>query len=635
VIITQDDLSLVADRLLALRDLELLTEDELTEMLERPLDGDFRRELAATDLLFFLGFYLRHHFPKSFSPIHTDLAQELQDMLGQQGRMNGVFVMPRGFGKTTLTTLGVPAWCVCCDLRRYIMIISDSTDQANTQLENLKKELTDNERIQEDFGSLQGGTWTVGKIITSNEILVEALGAGKKIRGRKFQQFRPDLMIFDDIENDEEVLSDTQRESRKRWFYRAAMRAGWDDTKALVVGNLLHSECLLAELLNNPLWRRRRHAAVTSWSDNPKLWDRWEALLTDLSVPPDTRIAAARNYYSAHQAEMDSGAVSSWPEAFPYYDLMVMRASEGHAAFSTELQNDPYDPSSALFKKFHYFELQVRDDGKLWAVPKDGSASIPLTACAYFGFTDPSMGKDNQSDFAAIIVVAKSVDGRQFVMEAEIQRRSPDACIVRQNELGQIYPFARYGIETVQFQAFYYTESAKRARDAGVLLPLVEVSQTKNKDLRIQSLEPDINNGWILFKEHGQELLLDQLRGYGKVAHDDGPDALEGVRTLALKWRGLEAPQAFVGETVKFPMGAPSNSQKMLASVSRDVYDEYDEAVAASIEGRIYDIEAQLSDLEDEAELRHLSKQLVDLRHDLEVETSGIGRVFTPLIIRG
>ena len=50
--------------------------------------------------------------------------------------------------------------------------------------------------------------------------------------------------------------------------------------------------------------------------------------------------------------------------------------------------------------------------------------------------------------------------------------------------------------------------------------------------MRVESLQPDVKNGYILFRRD-QTLLLQQLSQFPLGAHDDGPDALEGVRTLA------------------------------------------------------------------------------------------------------
>lgn len=35
--------------------------------------------------------------------------------------------------------------------------------------------------------------------------MAEAIGSGKKVRGRRHRNWRPDLIVLDDIENDENV----------------------------------------------------------------------------------------------------------------------------------------------------------------------------------------------------------------------------------------------------------------------------------------------------------------------------------------------------------------------------------------------------------------------------------------------
>ena len=50
-----------------------------------------------------------------------------------------------------------------------------------------------------------GKVWNTSVIVLSNNVKIEAIGSGKKIRGRRHRNFRPDLIVLDDIENDENV----------------------------------------------------------------------------------------------------------------------------------------------------------------------------------------------------------------------------------------------------------------------------------------------------------------------------------------------------------------------------------------------------------------------------------------------
>ena len=48
-------------------------------------------------------------------------------------------------------------------------------------------------------------------MITATDIKVEGIGSGKKIRGRRHRNWRPDLITLDDVENDENVNTPEQR----------------------------------------------------------------------------------------------------------------------------------------------------------------------------------------------------------------------------------------------------------------------------------------------------------------------------------------------------------------------------------------------------------------------------------------
>ena len=630
MLLSQFDLELIAERTAAVfNSPEARKALEESGWLSEGPGPEFRKQLATLDYAFFARFYLRQHFTKPFGDIHLGLIGELQRSLDTPGRVNSVVIMPRGFGKTTLVTLGAPAWAICCQLRSYIIVCSDSSEQADLQLDNLKDELESNERIHEDFGVQKGPEWAKGRFVTATDIRVEALGAGKKIRGRKYKENRPDLIIFDDIENLEEVKSETQRESRKKWYRQAAMRAGWEDTKTLTVGNILHADCLLSELMQNPMYRRSKHSALVSWATNMELWDKWEEIVTDKSLDNDTAVENGLDFYHQNQEAMDEGGESSWPEVYTYYELMLIRASEGHIAFATELLNSPADPSTALFKVFKRYKSEIRQSSgryETWLVPLTGQAAIRLSDCALFGFSDPSLGRNLASDFSAIIILARAPHGLMFVVQADIVRRSPDATIQAQNAWAEQYSFARWGIETNQFQAFYFTTSGEKAREAGISLPLVPVNQTRNKEIRIQSLEPDINNGWILFPEYGAELLIEQLSWYGFTAHDDGPDALEGARTLALKWQGMQSVQVSQGEAHTFgDIDKPGLAEN-------DPWGDHDTQVLEALEDLELDLEILFDEAPTEDEQADVQDRLDKVRQRLREEQH---EVFVPQIYMG
>lgn len=561
------DLQLIRERLLAHFTLEEL---EKEGWLDRPADGNLRRQLGELDVEFFCRFYLRDHFRKPPAPVHKHLFVSVKRLIEATGRAQEVWVLPRGWAKTTIGCLGLPTWCVAYEKRKHILIISDSFDQAKDQLQTLKTEFEDNERLEEDFGKLEGSLWQAAEIVTVNRIKIRALGSGMKIRGLKFGRYRPDLIILDDVENLKAVQSDTSREHLRNWLTRSVMKAGWEDTKLLTLGNYLHWDCLLLHLVENPMFTSYVYSALESWPERLDLWDKWRGIIVNLE--DKHKEETARKFYDANKTEMLKGARSAWPEAFSVYDLMVIRVSEGEASFNTELMNSPRDPTKALFHTYGMYRREWRGDHE-WLVPLSGRAAVRLCDCAVFGFTDPSLGRTTAADYSAIILLAKAPTRQQFVLEADIKRRPPDQIIHDQMEWARQYAITRWGIESNQFQAMFASDSAWRSMEEDVYLPVTPVHQMRNKQARIQSLQPDFENRYILLPEHGQELLKQQLEQFpdGK---DDGPDALEGARTIAREWEPIGAEEIVEGEIHQF--GEPQ-SKLRLRRVERDPWAEADE----------------------------------------------------------
>jgi len=607
------DLNLIRDRLLANFSVEEL---EQGGWLDRTPDAAVRKKLGELDMEFFCRFYLREHFFKPPAPMHKDLFSNIKSFIESPGRKSEVWALPRGFAKTTIGCLGIPTWCVVYKKRRHIPIISDSFDQAKDQLQTLKDEFENNDRIKEDFADFRGELWQQAEIETTNGVKIRALGSGMKIRGRKYGRFRPDLIILDDIENLKSVNIANAREQLRSWLKRSVMRAGWEDTKVLALGNFLHYECLLANLADNPMFSSRIYKALVSFPDRLDLWDEWRAVLVNLE--DSDKEESARAFFEARKETMLEGAKSAWPEAFPVYDLMMIRVSEGEASFNMELQNDPRDPAKALFKSYGKFRREFRD-GAEWLIPLSGRSAVKLRDCAIFGFTDPSMGRTITSDFSAIIIAAKAPTKQLFILEADIKRRPPDQIIADQIKWARQYPITRWGIESNQFQALFASDSAHASMEQDVYLPVTPVPQMRNKDARIQSLQPDLENRYILLPEHGQQLLKKQLEQFPS-GYKDGPDALEGVRTIARKWQPVGAEEVVMGDVHQF-----GEQQSQIKNIAQGPWADADMAADQRIREHREQMRAEAeATLEGEALKRELAKYPIPKERQ---------EIFTPITV--
>lgn len=499
-----------------------------------------RRKLGAIDMEFFGRAYFPHYFSRPSPEFHREL-----DAIWQQGVLKGRYPLtaadtktisrlpgvrravaaPRGHAKSTNLTFKGTMHSTLYGYKHYPIIISDSSEQAEGFLDNIRVEFEENTAILEDFGPLAGSVWRSNVLVTKTNIKIEAIGSGKKIRGRKHRNWRPDLIILDDVENDENVRTPEQRKKLKDWFDKAVSKCGDDYTDIVYIGTLLHYDSLLAKTLANPAYRSIKYKAVIRFSQADDLWQQWETVFTDLSN--DDREADALAFFQAHKTAMLEGTQVLWEEKLSYYDLMVMRVSEGEASFNSEEQNEPINPDDCLFVEewFEYYneaEINFRDP-----------------VFDFFGFIDPSLGKTKRSDFSAIVTLAKHrSSGYMYVVDADIERRHPDRIIAdvlakeRWLRASFGHGYRKLGAETNQFQWFLKEELAKASSKAGLYLPIEEVQQTSDKVMRIQTLQPDVKNKYIKFNRRHKRL-LEQLTQFPMGAHDDGPDALEGARSIA------------------------------------------------------------------------------------------------------
>lgn len=501
-----------------------------------------RRKLGAFDLEYFGRAYLAHYFVRPSPKFHGEL-----DRIWREGVLKGMnpevdakrisradgcrraIEAPRGHAKSTTFTFKDDLHAAVYGYKHYIIILSDSSEQAEGFLVDIKTELEENAALKEDFGELEGKVWKSSVILLANGVKIEAIGSGKKIRGRRHKQWRPDLIVCDDLENDENVNTPEQRKKLRDWFYKAVSKAGDTYTDIVYIGTLLHFDALLANVAKNPSYKSVRYQGVISFATNGELWDAWESIFTDLSN--DNRQEDALEFFQANREAMLEGTAVLWEEKLSYYDLMVIRISEGEASFNSEIQNDPIDPENCTFQE-EWFDFWD-DEGK---VQPDFSDPKFL----FIGANDPSLGKNKKSDTSSIIALAKDTQtGYLYVVIADIAKRKPDQIIEdaldASRRLQREYkrPYYKFGVETVQFQYYFAEIMRQRAAAVGEYLPIEEINSTQNKDARIQSLQPFVKNGYIKFsKKH--KTLLKQMTEYPMGKNDDAPDGLQMAVKLAL-----------------------------------------------------------------------------------------------------
>ena len=491
-----------------------------------------RRAEGGKSLLAFAKIYMKHHLECEPSPAHLEIYRLLDSATIERGKKIAI-AAPRDFGKSTTVTLIFIVRCICYAKEKFIVILSNTSSQANQVLDNIKKELTENELIRQDFpevfesnGKLKLLRWRQSDIITRNKVLILALGSGQQIRGRRFGNARPTLVVGDDLESSENTFGMESRDKMKDWYEKSVLKVGSEDTNHIFIGNLYHPYSMLSEFVSsdkNPTWVKKVYSAIADWPRRMDLWDdQWGNIynyrkeFNGASGP-----TAAYQYYQQNKLVMDEGARILWDARYNLYRLMEIR-QENELSFLSEFQNTPVNLRDCLLDIDAIICWEAADRSV------DDFLRLRGSNIKFYGGCDPSLGLSTvKGDFSAIIILAKDeVTKTLYIIVADIERRPIEKIVDDIVNYYERYKFVKFGIESNQFQRVLVDLVKKAGQAKGLYIPVEAVNNNNDKIARIQSLRPRMKNGSLQFsKKHRQ--LLDEVRYFPKGKNDDGLDALE------------------------------------------------------------------------------------------------------------
>ncbi len=538
----------------------------LTQLRER------RRALAAESPERFAQIYLPNYCGLPFSRMHRELFAELAGLVKKRaGRL--AVAAPRGHAKSTIVSLAFALWCVLYDKEKLVLLVSATREQAILLLKAVKDELQQNSLLLQDFPDIcrprgapgQPKPWRDHRIQLPNGAMFSAYGAGQSLRGIKNKSSRPGLIIADDIEDAEHVISEEQRQKLDIWFNSTLLHAGHPGTNIVAVGTILHHDSLLANLVKPGVgrgWTGLKYRALEQPGDRQDLWEKWTAIFrAQEDYDGETGPAAAEAFFMANEADMLQGSRVLWPERDDYLTLMVTREREGRASFQAEKQNEPLDPAVCVFSEhnFQYWDDHFADFDALQAgVGREG---------IFVGACDPSLGRrTGRGDYTAIVILFRPerFKNNMYVVAADIARRTPDQAIEQILSYAKMYQFRAFAVEANNFQELMIADLRRRAQEAGVSLRVWPIQSRTNKQSRIAALEPEVTQGRVrLCRRH--HALLDQLKQFPVGAHDDGPDALEMAVSTA---RRIRIPEGRREIAVLVPDWAQSDLMRSLKEQS-------------------------------------------------------------------
>lgn len=190
-------------------------------------------------------------------------------------------IAPRDHAKSTALTYDYIMSEVMFRSSCYVILIGSTEPKAAEQLSNISEEIHTNEDLRRDFDIVgfesDQKTEIIVKCGDGHRFRILARGSEQKIRGAMWNGMRPDLIVCDDMEDDEQVENKDRRSKFRRWFFRAAKQALSKRGKIRVHGTVLHDDALLPRLRANKMWKSLFYKAHKSYSDfSELLWpERW------------------------------------------------------------------------------------------------------------------------------------------------------------------------------------------------------------------------------------------------------------------------------------------------------------------------------------------------------------------------
>ena len=374
-------------------DYESVRADAARRSSERSLEGrdigelpavenQERKESCRNDFKLFCETYFPEVYQLKWSDDHLRAIAKIQKSVLEGGLF--ALAMSRGSGKSSLTETAA-IWAMLYGHREFVVLVGASESAALEMLDSIKTEFEVNEHIATDFpevsypiaklegianrcaGQLYKGertriTWTANEIVlptiagaASSGVIVRVAGITGRIRGMKYKKpdgrtIRPEFVVIDDPQTSESA--DSVEQTRKRVRVLAGDILGLAGPGKKIAGimpcTVIRPGDMAEQILDktkHPEWNGERCKMIYQFPRNDELWERYADLRADELRECGT-FERATEFYREHRAEMDEGAVVSWPDRYNYDEISAIQHAMNlkltdEAAFWAEYQNEP------------------------------------------------------------------------------------------------------------------------------------------------------------------------------------------------------------------------------------------------------------------------------------------------------
>lgn len=228
------------------------------------------------------------------------------------GHLQKAFTVPREHSKTTILKIFITNAFRFSSLRFLLYTGATYTNAANCVRDVVEWLLSEN----------QSKVWGLSFKIKSNEseglwildiadhqgrrkrVILRAIGRRGSVRGLNIDSMRPDLLVFDDIEDLETADGGEMQAKLDEWFFGTVLKASAKRSLRIYIGNIIRSTTLLARLAKDEDWNPTNYGALVRNKQTGALQPLWPGMHTVESLLADYRSFRRRGLGSTWESEM-------------------------------------------------------------------------------------------------------------------------------------------------------------------------------------------------------------------------------------------------------------------------------------------------------------------------------------------
>jgi hypothetical protein len=202
-----------------------------------------RKKQLETDDEAWFAYYFEQYYKCEPAPFHRKATKRIM----KNSRWYEVRAWARELAKSSRSMMEITKLALTGQVRN-VLLISNSQDNAIRLLNPIRANLEANNRIKQDYGTQQKlGAWEDKEFTTQSGVAFRAIGAGQSPRGTRKDETRPDFILIDDIDTDEETRNPDRIRDKWSWLESALVptMSMSSNYRILFNGNIIAKDCCI------------------------------------------------------------------------------------------------------------------------------------------------------------------------------------------------------------------------------------------------------------------------------------------------------------------------------------------------------------------------------------------------------